>query len=152
VALDGLNAIVMIYTPGEMGDGNWSVAYYLDDRADEAQREALQAIFAGADGGPMAPFAPGITKVLGVKSEPITFSATGNKRSVEIAGVMHMGVHAIAGVDPDKEIWATNLHGWAPEGVVMAVGDQGSTFEDYSMRWDNSGKNGHYAPIKWSNH
>jgi hypothetical protein len=28
---------------------------------------------------------------------------------------------------------------------------QGSTFNDHGMRWDNSGKNGHYAPINWSN-
>jgi hypothetical protein len=25
------------------------------------------------------------------------------------------------------------------------------TFTDHGMRWDNSGKNGHYAPISWSN-
>ena len=24
-------------------------------------------------------------------------------------------------------------------------------YEAYGMRWDNSGKNGHYAPIRWSN-
>jgi len=33
----------------------------------------------------------------------------------------------------------------------MAVGEDGSTWTDYGMRWDNSGKNGHYAPINWSN-
>jgi hypothetical protein len=33
----------------------------------------------------------------------------------------------------------------------MAVGREGSTFTDHDMRWDNSGKNGHYAPIHWSN-
>jgi hypothetical protein len=26
-----------------------------------------------------------------------------------------------------------------------------STFADYGMSWDNSGKNAHYAPIDWSN-
>jgi len=30
------------------------------------------------------------------------------------------------------------------------VGAAGNTFSDYGMRWDNSGKNGHYAPISWS--
>jgi hypothetical protein len=60
-------------------------------------------------------------------------------------------VHAALSMVPDKEIWATNAHPFALEGLAMAVGDQGSTFEDYGMRWDNSGKNGHYAPIKWSN-
>jgi hypothetical protein len=33
----------------------------------------------------------------------------------------------------------------------MAVGEQNSTWTDYGMNWDNSGKNGHYAAINWSN-
>jgi hypothetical protein len=33
----------------------------------------------------------------------------------------------------------------------MAFGDQNSTWTDYGMSWDNSGKNGHYATINWSN-
>jgi hypothetical protein len=31
------------------------------------------------------------------------------------------------------------------------VGSKDSTFVDHGMLWDNSGKNGHYAPINWSN-
>jgi hypothetical protein len=34
--------------------------------------------------------------------------------------------------------------------LALAVGSSGSTFTDHGMRWDNSGKNGHYAPISWS--
>ena len=151
VKLDSLNAIVVIHTPGVMADGNWSVALYLDARADDPQREALQAIFTGAAGGPVAALAPLISKVLGVKKVPITYASVDKKRSVEVPGVLHMAVHAAPSIVPDKEIWATNAHPFAPESVAMAVGDQGSTFEDYGMRWDNSGKNGHYAPIKWSN-
>jgi hypothetical protein len=35
--------------------------------------------------------------------------------------------------------------------MALAVGGAGSIFTDHGMRWDNSGKNGHYAPINWSN-
>ena len=35
--------------------------------------------------------------------------------------------------------------------MALAMGRSGSTFADYGMRWDNSGRNGHYAPISWSN-
>lgn len=40
-----------------MAQGNWSVALYLDERADEQQNQALQAIFTGAAGGPVAALA-----------------------------------------------------------------------------------------------
>ena len=37
--------------------------------------------------------------------------------------------------------------GW----LVMAAGADGSAWADYGMQWDNSGRNGHYAAIRWSN-
>src|SRR5262249_57291273 len=37
VALDGLNVALAIQTPGPMADGNWSVAAYIDESADDKQ-------------------------------------------------------------------------------------------------------------------
>jgi len=150
VALDGLNVGVMARTPGVMAAGNWSVGLYLDERADTAQRDALQAIFTGAAGGVMSHLAPLIGNVLGVKIVPISWNRDGKRRTLEIPGVAHLAVHAVPSLG-EAEIWATNAHPFAPEGVSFAVGDSGSTWEDYGMHWDNSGKNGHYAPISWSN-
>src|SRR5215472_13403860 len=58
VALDGLNVAVVAHTPGPMADANWTLAAYIDERADERQTAALGAIFGGSEGGPMAAFAP----------------------------------------------------------------------------------------------
>lgn len=150
VTLDGLSTALIARTPGAMADGNWSVALYLDERADERQREALQAIFTGAVGGPIGDLAPFISTVLGAKTAAITFHKEGQQRSIEIPNTMHLAVHAAPSVVPDHEIWAQNAHPFA-SAVAMAVGDEHSTWEDYGMHWDNSGKNGHYAPINWSN-
>jgi hypothetical protein len=49
-------------------------------------------------------------------------------------------------------MWASTGHPISPDKLAFAVGAAGSTFSDHGMRWDNSGKNGHYAPIRWSNH
>ena len=86
VALDGLNVALAIHTPGPMAEGNWSVAAYIDQRADDKQAEALGSIFTGAAGGPMAAFAPLIGKNLGVKKVPISYRIDGKKRSAEIPG------------------------------------------------------------------
>ena len=66
VALDGLNVAVMLHAPGVMAEGDWSIAAYVDERADERQADALGAIFSGAAGGPMAAFSPLISTNLGV--------------------------------------------------------------------------------------
>ena len=148
--LDGLNVAMIARTPGPMADGNWSVALYLDERANEQQSKDLQAIFTGADGGPMAALAPLISTVLGAKAVPINFQKEGKRRSVEIPSIMQLAVHAVPSLNPDQEIWAQNAHPFASS-VAMAVGEEHSTWTDYSMHWDNSGKNGHYAAINWSN-
>jgi hypothetical protein len=54
IALDGLNVALAILTPEPTAEGNWSVAAFIDERADDKQAEALGAIFTGAAGGPMA--------------------------------------------------------------------------------------------------
>lgn len=150
VALDGFNVAVLARTPGPMAEGDWTVALYVDESAGEAQRAALTAIFSGAAGGTMGMLAPLISTVLGVVPVPIHWRTEDRKRSIEIPGRMAMSVVATPSMVPDQEIWARNAHPFASE-IAMAVGGEGSTWTDYGMRWDNSGKNGHYAPIDWTN-
>jgi hypothetical protein len=151
VPLDGLNVFVILHSPGVMADGNWSVATYIDQRADDAQTEALTAIFTGAAGGPMAAFIPLISTDLGVSKVPITFRIDGKTRSAEIPGILKMAVAPLPTMHPSGEMWANVGHPIAPDAMVMAVGASGNTFSDRGMRWDNSGRNGLYAPIRWSN-
>lgn len=151
VLLDGLNLALIAHTPGPMGDGNWTVAVYIDERASDQQAEALGAIFSGAEGGPMANFAPLIATNLGAKKVPMTYQVAGKSRSTEIPGIMHMGVEPLPSLHPAGEMWVSAGHPVAPDKLALAVGRPSSTFADHGMRWDNSGKNGHYAPIRWSN-
>jgi len=151
VALDGLNVAVMGHAPGRMGAGNWTIAAYIDERADDRQSAALGAIFGGAEGGPMAAFAPLIATHLGAKKVPIHYAINGNARSARIPGILQMAVEPLPTMHPSGEMWAGLGHPVAPDKLALAMGSPGSTFADHGMRWDNSGKNGHYAPISWSN-
>lgn len=151
LSLAGLNVVLAVHSPGPMADGNLSAAAYIDERADEQQTAALGAIFTGAEGGPMAAFAPLITKQLGVKKTPIRYRVDGKARSVEVPGVAQMAVEPIPTMHESGEIWIAGGHPVAPDRMALATGRNGSTFADYGMRWDNSGKNGHYAPISWTN-
>jgi len=151
VALDGLNLVLILHAPGPMADGNCTVAVYIDERANDQQAAALGAIFSGAEGGPMANFAPLIATNLGAKKVPIDYQVNGKIRSAEIPGIMHMSVEPLPSLHASGETWAAAGHPVAPDTLALAVGRAGSTFTDHGMRWDNSGKNGHYAPISWSN-
>jgi hypothetical protein len=150
VTLDGLNAVVALRTPGVMGQGNASVALYVDEQADERQQQALTVIFSGSGGGPMGALAPLVGSVLGVKAVPIHYAIDGKRRSVEVPNVMRVAVTSMPGISGEG-ISADGAHPLFPTGLMMAVGDSGSVYEDYGMRWDNSGKNGHHAAFTWSN-
>jgi hypothetical protein len=151
VKLDGLNLVVCASSDGPMGQGNWTGATYVDERADDGQMEALGTIFSGATGGPMAAFAPLFSKSLGVKKAPITFKIDGKVRSGEIPGVLSMAVEPLPTLAEGGEIWAETGHPVNPKKLALATGRPGSTYADYGLKWDNSGRNGHYAAINWSN-
>jgi hypothetical protein len=58
--------------PGDFWAGNGTAQLYIDDRATPEQRQALEAIFSGKQGGPMeAVVTAVISKVLPSKSVPI---------------------------------------------------------------------------------
>jgi hypothetical protein len=152
VSLDNLNLVLIAHIPGPMIEGSWQVGLYLDERADASQQAALTNIFSGQAGGTMGAFAPLIGEVLGAKTVPIHYAMEGKRRSVQIPGIMQMAVRPIpSAIGEDAEMVAVNAHPFAPDGVAMAMGEAGSSWADWNLRWDNSGRNGHYARIQWSN-
>src|SRR5437660_2564373 len=104
VSLDGLNVAVIAHTPGAMADGNWTLAAYIDERADDQQTAALGAIFGGAEGGPMAAFAPFVGKHLGVKKAAISYAIKGKARSADMPGIMHLAVEPLPPAHPSGEM------------------------------------------------
>ena len=61
--LDGLNFAIVGQAPGPtFADGNAAVGLISDERATPEQQQALVQIGSGQGGGPMAAFAPFITK------------------------------------------------------------------------------------------
>jgi hypothetical protein len=151
-SLDGLNAVIAAHAPdGPMSTPGWKLGLYVDERASEEQRQAIGGILSGGEGGPMAAFAPLVGEVLGVKFVPINFQIDGRRRSVEIPQIVNMSVTGVPSMTPDEVVWTAAGHPFAPDRLALATGNANSTFTDYGMRWDNSGKNGHFAPISWSN-
>src|SRR5262245_30260440 len=80
VGLDGFNVLVSFYSPGPVHKGNWRLGWYVDDRANAQQREALGAIFSGKSGGPLGFFAGSlVAERLGVKAARINYEGSGKR-------------------------------------------------------------------------
>jgi len=74
VRLDGLNLVAIAGFEGNIWAGaKATLGLFIDEKADERQRQALQAIFAGEAGGWPAGFAANIGEMRGVEFVPISF-------------------------------------------------------------------------------
>ena len=149
VPLDGLNLVVVAYTPGNMGAGDWTMAAYIDQRANPAQREALARIVSGEAGGPLERWTRLTTNFLGVKPCAITYLADGHSRRVQIPDIIDFNVDGILARGQESPMQLENTGHPVSSTLAMARGT-GSTYTDHGMTWDNTGKNGHYAPFDWT--
>ena len=147
VTLDGLNVVRMNFSPSHMAKGNWRGAFYIDERANPAQREALSAIFSFKPGGAFAAQAGLVAEVLGVKFVPITFEAQGRQWKMAISGIGDADITAIEGLD-GKEIRVENLPR-RPFPYVAAKSTH-TAYKDFDLQWEISGKSGFYAPFAFN--
>ena len=150
VELDGLNFIILIDSPQIMGNGNWRVGVYIDERADESQREALGAILSGAAGGVPASLGPLIGEQLGVKFVPITYEATDGGRRAEVPGIMTFEVEGIVGPE-GKLVEIANIGHPMGSSLPLAKSLEGRYDDpDWGLSFDNTGKNGNYRDFAWA--
>ena len=77
--------IAMIaHVPGNILQGNWKAAVYLDERVSAAQEEALLGVYTGKLGGPVAELAKLVGEVVSVQKVPIIFDVQGGNGTIKL--------------------------------------------------------------------
>jgi len=150
--LDGLNVAGIYYTPGNMVSGpKWRAALYLDEHASKKQAEALRQIFSGQAGGFMANVAPLIGEMLGVRTAQIQFGLEGKRRWMNIPSVLEIEIEGVKGGDPKREATITNpaLYAGVPFDPAISRSKK-YTYNDYGLKWDNTGRNGFYSRFTYT--
>ncbi|MEH6543893.1 MAG: DUF1326 domain-containing protein [Porticoccaceae bacterium] len=149
IALDGLNILRAIHTPGHMLEMNWNAALYLDDRASEAQTDALTQIFTGQAGGSPSKLAAHISNDLGVSSLPIIFEADGKKRSISIPDIADVEIAAIVGQGEGDVTISGHPLCVAPGNTVIVARSHHLTYTDHNMNWEINEKTAFFSPFKY---
>ena len=78
---------VFAHVPGNILQGNWRAAVYLDNRVTPAQEEAILAVYTGKLGGPVGDLVKLIAEVVSVEKVPIRFTVEGGKGHLEVGDV-----------------------------------------------------------------
>jgi hypothetical protein len=149
VRLDDLNVALAVHSPGNMAAVKWKAAIYFDDSASDSQKEALMQIFTGQAGGHPGRLVSHIGDVLGVSSLPMIYEADGKRRSLKIEGVADAEIEAFAG-QGGADITVENHPLCIAPGYTAVVSKSTEvTYQDHSLDWRFSGKNGFYSPFAY---
>ena len=75
---------LIAHVPGNILEGNWRAAVFVDDGATPAQQEALLGVYTGQCGGPVAELAKLVGEVVSVEKVPIKFDVQGGKGTLQV--------------------------------------------------------------------
>jgi hypothetical protein len=158
VPLGGLNVLAIGAFQGNIWDSGTKAAMgiFLDERADERQREALQMIFGGRAGGWPGVFANFIGEVRGMEYARINFEVANDLAfwKAEIPGVVLARGEALTGPTclPGQRVQVHN-----PPGAEVgpgAIATQGKATADraraFGFQWDRAGRSSKHMGFNWS--
>ena len=100
--LDNLNFVMFLSIPGKLFDGGWTLGVYLDQRANEAQMEALGTILTGQAGGWFGAVSGLIATALPAKQVPINFETVNGEHRVTVPGLLNVGTERIPNPMPGE--------------------------------------------------
>jgi hypothetical protein len=159
VRLDGLNVAAVGSFRGNIwaGDTKLTMGMFIDERADEAQREALETIFAGHAGGWPAGFAELVGEQRGVERARIDIEIADDlaRWRVEVPGRVRGSAEALTGPtspSPDARVQVLNAPGAevGPGQVATYATATEDEVDAFGFRWSWPGRSSKHFPFDWS--
>ncbi len=146
--LSGLNVGLLVDIPGRMGEGQWKVAAYVDERASGKAYNGLLQIFSGQAGGTTGLFTILVSEIIGAERAPVQIERDGTKRRIMIGRKIQGEIEMLAGKDPEHPVMVSNSKYWMGPDIIVARGTK-SKVRDYGRVWDFGGKSAEICPIDW---
>ena len=125
-AIDGVDVagrtIAMVsHIPGNVLNGNFRIALYLDKGTSDAQQEVLLNVYSGKAGGPVAELAKLVGEVVSVERTPITFDVKDGRGTLNIGDVSHAELEPYKGPDGSTTVLSNTIFSTVP-GAPVFVG------------------------------
>jgi hypothetical protein len=163
IVLDGLNVLGLGSFTGNIWAGQVKDAtfgFFIDEKANEQHKEALQMIFGGKAGGFVAEFAKLVGEIRGLEFAPIKFEVVADDLSywsAEIPGKIVAKAEALSGpmTPPGKRVQTINPPGsevgLGPAGAVATWGKAITDEVDaMGFKWEWNGRSSKHIPFEWS--
>ena len=156
--LDGLNVIAVAAFDGNFwaGEADVTAGVFIDARADERQREALERVFSGQAGGFPATMAELIGEASWLEFAPITFSVADDLAywRAEIPGVVVASAEALGGfmTPPGARVQLLNPPGseTGPGQIATWGTATAHRVDAHDFHWSWAGKSSKHIPFDYS--
>jgi hypothetical protein len=136
------------------GQTKASIAIFIDERADERQRDALQMIFGGRVGGGPGTFTNFIGEVRGIEFARIDFHVDDDLASwrAEIPGKLTSSAEALGGptTPPGKQVHNAGSCETGPGGVATYGKATVDRADAFGFKWNRSRRSSKHIGFNWS--
>ena len=146
--LAGLNVAFLIDIPGRMSEGNWSVAAWIDERANDPAFEGLTRILSGKARGTTGLFSVLVGNFLGAERAPVSYQNQGEERIVEVPKRIRGRVVPVPGNAEGQPVTVTNSRYWIAPEIVVATALEGRV-RAAGRAWNLSGRSAEICQVDW---
>ena len=117
----GRTIALVSHIPGNVLNGNFRIAVYLDEGTSDAQQEAILNVYTGKLGGPVAELAKLVGEVVSVERAPITFDVHEGRGTLTVSNVSHAELEPYKGPDGSTTVLSNTIFSTVP-GAPVFVG------------------------------
>ena len=144
------NAVVAYETPAMMHtEDSWKMGIYLDESADEEQRNALETILTGQAGGPWGTLAKFAAEWVHCRITPIHYENDGKRINLRIEGILQSSIDSVESRKTGQIVTLDNLFNIIhAETQFLATGS--SMMKDDVFEWTTERKHALFSRFSWT--
>jgi hypothetical protein len=151
VDVSGLSYVRVVRIPGNvLTPGSWTQVVFVDDRADEAQFQAIVDAYDGKLGGPLADLAGLIGETLAIERASITHEVKDGAGTLRIGEFVSSEMHPYIGPDGSTTTLRDSLFSTVPGSpAYVGIADKHEVkLSHHGMAWSFEGRNAIQADYK----
>jgi len=143
VDVSGLSIVNVGHIPGNVLDGNWRIAIFVDDKASDEQMEAMLDAFGGKLGGPLADLAGLVGEIVAVERAPISHTIVDGAGTLTVGDKVDCAMHPYRGPDGSITTLNNSVFSTVPGApAYVAVADhQRINVPEHGYQWELKDKN-----------
>ena len=144
VDVGGLSLVNVVRIPGNvLTPGSWKIAMFVDDRASDAQFQAIVDAYGGKLGGPLADLAGLVGEVVDVVRAPIAHEIVAGTGTLRIGDVLSSEMAPYTGPDGTTTTLQNTVFSTVPgsPAYVSKASSHTVNLPQYGMVWSFEGRN-----------